>query len=104
MGIAQQPRAAIPDAIATYPWLKKQLAKLPVDKLDAHNTVRDESKRGVGLVMALDLTDKPLLSLHNPPMSMNILSCAVYHDGYVYIGTIGGEPLLRYPYSQKSFH
>jgi sugar lactone lactonase YvrE len=100
IGIAQ-PRAAIPDAIAAYPWVKKQLAKLPVAKLDARNTVRDESKRGVGFVIAMDLTAKPLLSLHNPPMSMNTISSAVNHDGYVYIGTIGGEPLLRYPIAKN---
>lgn len=96
-----QPRAAIADAIAPYPFLKEQLAKLPVGALDACNGDRDESKRGVGFVIAMDLQGKPLLSLHNPQMSMNTLSSAVYHDGYVYIGTIGGGPVIRYKLANR---
>jgi sugar lactone lactonase YvrE len=96
-----QPRAAIADAIAPYPFLKKQLAKLPVEALDARNADRDESKRGAGFVIAMDLEGNPLLSLHNPPMSMNTLSTAVYHDGYVYVGTIGGGPVIRYKLSKR---
>ncbi len=96
-----QPRAGLADTLAPYPFLKKQLAKLPVERLDARNTDRDESKRGVGFVMAMDLEGNPLLSLHNPPMSMNTLSSAVYHNGYVYLGTIGGGPALRYKLSER---
>lgn len=70
--------------------------KLPVERLDARNMDRDESQRGAGFVMAMDLEGNPLLSLHNPPMSMNTLSSAVYHDDHVYIGAIGGGPVLRY--------
>ncbi len=95
-----QPRAGLADALAPYPFLKQQLAKLPIEKLDARNADRDESKRGVGFVIAMDLEGNPLLSLHNPPMSMNTLSSAVYHDGYVYIGTIGGGPIIRYKLSE----
>jgi hypothetical protein len=93
-----QPRSTLADSIAGSPFLRRQVAKLAplLAGLDARTAGGDERRRGVGIVMAMDLAGNPLLGLHNPPMSMNTLSAAVYHDGYVYIGTIGGGPVLRY--------
>jgi hypothetical protein len=85
-------------------WLMAQLAKLP-DALIAPPAVpaaeRDPNRRGVGSVIALDLQGNPLLSLQNPPLALDTLSTAVYHDGFVYLGSLGGGPVFRVPLPER---
>lgn len=91
-----RPRNALADRLAPHPWLKAQVAKLPASLFAGGPINRDEALRGEGFVMAVDLRGTPLLSLQNPPRSQNFLSTAVYHDGFVYVGTIDGGPVIRY--------
>ncbi|GAB4550746.1 MAG: SMP-30/gluconolactonase/LRE family protein [Anaerolineae bacterium] len=94
-----QPRNGLADALRPNPFLARQVAKLLALMPgfgDERNATRAEAARGAGSVLALNLEGRPLLSLQNPPMIMNTLSAAVYHDGYVYTGTIGGSGVLRY--------
>ena len=89
-------RSAIADSLANNTFLKQQVAKLPTDLFNNPNIDRNESLRGEGSVIAMDLQGNPLLSLQNPPRKLNTLSTAVYHNGYVYMGTITGGPVIRY--------
>lgn len=94
-----QPRNTLGDFARQNAFLGQQFAKilsLIPGFGDARNESREATLRGVGSVVAVDLAGTPILSLQNPPRSMNTLSTAVYHQGYVYIGTIGGGPVLRY--------
>lgn len=94
-------RSGIADSVAGNVFLKQQLAKLPPDLFNNPQVDRNESLRGEGSVLAMDLQGKPLLSLQNPPRKLNTLSTAVYHDGYVYMGTITGGPVIRYKLEQR---
>ncbi|MDJ0703554.1 MAG: SMP-30/gluconolactonase/LRE family protein [Leptolyngbyaceae cyanobacterium MO_188.B28] len=93
-----RPRVGLGDQIRASRFLAQQVAKVPflVTGQDVENAVLDESTRGAGSVLAMDFDANILLSLQNPPISMNTLSAAVLHQEYVYIGTIGGGPVLRY--------
>ncbi|BDP43854.1 hypothetical protein DAETH_38230 (plasmid) [Deinococcus aetherius] len=91
-----RPRNPLADRLAPYPWLKAQVAKLPSALFNAPPS-RDESRRGEGSVLAVDLRGRPLLSLQNPPRRLNFLSSAVYHGGFLYLGSIDGGPVLRVP-------
>lgn len=98
-----QGRNALGDAIRANGFLASQVLKVPqlFAGQDAANASREESQRGVGSVLALDFNQNVLLSLENPPMQMNTLSTAVYHDGAVYLGTITGGPVLRYELEER---
>jgi sugar lactone lactonase YvrE len=91
-------RVGLGDTIRSSAFLARQAAKVwpLLAGQDVDNLARDETQRGAGSVLALDFERNVLLSLQNPPMQMNTLSTAVYHNGAVYIGTIGGGPVLRY--------
>lgn len=93
-----RPRVPLADRIRASRFLAQQAAKLPflLSGQDVDNANLDESQPGAGSVLAMNFDGEILLSLQNPPVSMNTLSSAVFHGGYVYIGTIGGGPVLRY--------
>jgi hypothetical protein len=99
-----QPRNTLGDSLRANPFLARQFAKfllLMPNYGEAGRDPRDETVRGVGMVLALDLDGAPLLSLHNPPASLYTLSTAVYHDGYVYLGSIDGGPVVRYRLDER---
>jgi hypothetical protein len=94
-------RSAIADSLAGNPFLKQQLAKLPTSLFNNPTIDRNEALRGDGSVLAMDLKGNPLLSLQNPPRQLHTLSTAVYHQGFVYMGTITGGPVIRYKLKQR---
>ncbi len=91
------------DQLRANPFLAAQALKLPglFAGQDVDNAPRDPVQRGAGSVLALDFNQNVLLNLENPPMQLNTLSAATYHDGAVYIGTIGGGPVLRYQLDER---
>lgn len=94
-----QPRNPLADSARQSSFIAAQLGKilqLVPGFGDERSAARDENARGAGSVLALSLQGEALLSLQNPPMHMNTLSTAVQRDGAVYIGTIGGDGVLRY--------
>ena len=96
-----RPRNTLADSLAGNTFLKAQLSKLPASLLAGGSIDRNEALRGEGFVLAVDLQGNPLLSLHNPPRSQNFISTAVYHNGYVYVGSIDGGPVIRYRLEQR---
>jgi hypothetical protein len=98
-----RPRVGLGDRIRASGFLASQAAKVwpLLQGQDVQAGERDPAARGAGSVLALDLNGQLLLSLQNPPMQMNTLSTAVYHEGALYIGTIGGGPLLRYTLDER---
>jgi hypothetical protein len=98
-----QGRVGMGDTIRANAFLASQALKVPglFAGEDLANALPDESRRGAGSVLALDFDGNVLLSLQNPPMQMNTLSTAVYHDGAVYMGTITGGPVLRYQLAER---
>jgi hypothetical protein len=97
-------RVGLGDTIRASPFLARQALKLPgLFAGEDQSRVDDAAStaRGTGSVLALDFDKTVRLSLQNPPMRMNTISTAVPHNGYLYLGTITGGPVLRYLLPRK---
>lgn len=91
-----QGRVGLIDAVHPYPWLKGLLARLPASMLNPP-LPRDEAAVGKGSVLKIGPAGEILRSLQDPSPRLNTLSSAVEHGGALYIGTITGDAILRYP-------
>jgi sugar lactone lactonase YvrE len=89
-----QARNATVDSLSAQPWVRAQIAKLPASLFDSPPN-RDPNARARGFVLAMSLQGRVLASYQNPPTQLDTLSTAVYHDGYLYAGTLTGGPVLR---------
>jgi sugar lactone lactonase YvrE len=90
-----QPRNPLVDSLSGLPWVREQIAKLPSTLFNAPVS-RDESKRSRGFVVTMNLQGQYLASYGNPPAKLNSISSAVVHDGYLYVGSITGGPVIRH--------
>jgi sugar lactone lactonase YvrE len=90
-----QGRNPIVDRLSNQPWLREQIAKLPASFFNRAPS-RDETQRARGFVLAMTLDGRVLESYQNPPQKLDTLSTAVYHDGYLYMGTLTGGPVIRH--------
>jgi hypothetical protein len=98
-----RPRNPLGDSLRANAWIAAQLTKVPAlfSGQTGVGDPNDTQRRAAGSVLALDFERNVLLSLQNPPLTLNTLSTAVYHDGAVYMGTIDGGPVLRYAVEQR---
>jgi len=85
-------RPAIIDGMHPRPFLKEQFAKLGQDRLRA---ISADSR--YGLVLQLDERGEVVRSLHDPEGRLYNLSAAVEHEGDLYLGTLFGDSIGRYP-------
>ena len=85
-------RPAIIDRMHPRPFVKEQFAKLGQDRLRA---ISADSR--YGLVLQLDEQGEVVRSLHDPDGRLYNLSAAVEHEGDLYLGTLFGDSIGRYP-------
>jgi sugar lactone lactonase YvrE len=92
-----QGRVGLIDSVHPHPWIKGLLARLPASLLNPPLS-RDEASVGKGSVLQLSPEGEILCALEDPsPQHLNTLSTAVQHGDGLYIGTITGDAILRYP-------
>lgn len=84
-------RTAELDDIQQRPFLKKQLAKLPLEPL------LDAAAEEYGLVLHLDAEGEIIESLHDPSGRLHSLTSATPHGDHLYLGTLEGDGVGRYP-------
>ncbi len=90
-----QPRNLLVDGLSNLPWLRTQIAKLPATLFNTAPS-RDERQRSRGFVVKMNLQGQYLGLYGNPPAKLNTISSAVMHDGYLYVGSITGGPVIRH--------
>jgi sugar lactone lactonase YvrE len=90
-----QSRNPLVDRLSGLPWLREQIAKLPSSLFNAPPS-RDEATRSRGFVVSMNLQGQYLANYGNPPAKLNSISSAVVHDGYLYVGSITGGPVIRH--------
>ena len=90
-------RPAIIDGMHPSPFLKEQFAKLGQDRLRA---ISADSR--YGLVLQLDERGEVVRSLHDPEGRLYNLSAALEHEGDLYLGTLFGDSIGRYPLDQAA--
>lgn len=73
------------------PWLKRQLGKLPEAVLE------QVSGDPYGLVLKLNADGDVVDSLHDPTGHVHHVTSATPHDGALYLGSLFGEHVVRYP-------
>lgn len=74
-----------------HPWVKRQLGKLPEAVLE------QVSGDPYGLVLRLDADGEVVESLHDPTGGVFGVTSATPHEGALYLGTLFGERVVRYP-------
>ncbi|MFD1514214.1 SMP-30/gluconolactonase/LRE family protein [Halomarina rubra] len=85
-------RADILDTLHRYPWVIRQLGKLP----DSATEIDIEP---YGLVVRFDEDGNVVESLHDPDGDVFGVTSATPHDGALYLGTLFGSDVKRYPLS-----
>ena len=83
-------RADVLDTLHRYPWVIRQLGKLP-----ASATEIDVDP--YGLVLRLDEDGDVVESLHDPGGGVFGVTSATQHEGALYLGTLFGSTVTRYP-------
>lgn len=86
------------DTIQSNAWLKNQLAKLPLGVLRQFPTLKQNR---YGLVLILGADGQIKRSLHDPTGRLFGLSSARSHNGYLYLSTLLGSDVARYPYQEE---
>lgn len=84
------PRSDEIDGLQSRPFLKKQLAKLPLERLLGDT-------EPYGLVLRLDADGEVVESLHDPSGRLHALTSATPHGDHLYLGTLQGDGIGRYP-------
>lgn len=79
------------DRLHGHPWLKRQFGKFP------ERVMGKLSGEPYGLVLRLDETGTITGSLHDPTGGIAGITSATPHDGALYLGTLFGEHVYRYP-------
>ncbi|WP_255148679.1 SMP-30/gluconolactonase/LRE family protein [Halorarius halobius] len=79
------------DSLHRSPWLKRQLGKLP------EAVLAQVSGDPYGLVLKLDESGEVVDSLHDPTGRVHGVTSATPHDGALYLGSLFGEHVTRYP-------
>jgi sugar lactone lactonase YvrE len=81
------------DSIHPYPFLKNLVTVLPASvwlRLGSY-----------GLVLRLDSAGKIVESLHDPTGSVSLVTNAIEHDGYLYLGVLYGDSVWRVKLDSK---
>jgi sugar lactone lactonase YvrE len=89
-------RMAMIDKLQPQAFLKKQVAKIPLRILRAFPAL---PMNHYGLVLVLDETGSIRQSLHDPTGRIYAISSARVYEGYLYLGTLLGNGIARYPYN-----
>lgn len=79
------------EALQGRPWVKRQLGKLPKAVLG------QVSGDAYGLVLRLDADGEVVDSLHDPDGGVFGVTSATPRDGALYLGSLFGERVVRYP-------
>jgi sugar lactone lactonase YvrE len=79
------------DDLQGRPWVKRQLGKLPKFVLGQVNG------DAYGLVLRLNADGEVIESLHDPDGDVFGVTSATPHDGALYLGSLFGERVARYP-------
>ena len=88
-------RMGLIDTIQSNAALKNQIAKIPVGVLRKVPTLK---RNRYGLVLILSSNGNIKHSLHDPTGNIFAVSSARAYRGYLYIGTLFGRDVARYPY------
>jgi len=84
-------RTALLDRIHHHPWLIRQVGRLPQWVLASVSPDR------YGLVLQVDEEGEVVDSLHDPSGAVHYVTSATPHDGALYLGTLVGDAVRRYP-------
>ena len=82
-------RADILDTLHRYPWVVRQLGRLP-------ESATEIDVDPYGLVLRLDEDGNVVESLHDPEGGVFGVTSATPHDGALYLGTLFGSTVWRY--------
>jgi len=91
-------RLPMMDKLQPNAWLKEQIAKLPIKMLNRIPTMKNNR---YGMVLILDENGNIKESLQDPTGKIYAVSSAREHDGFIYISTLLGEDIARYPYHSE---
>lgn len=83
-------RADILDTLHRYPWVIRQLGKLPASATEI-------DVEPYGLVLRFDEDGNVVESLHDPSGDVFGVTSATPHKGALYLGTLFGSAVRRYP-------
>ncbi|HET9907067.1 MAG TPA: SMP-30/gluconolactonase/LRE family protein [Anaerolineales bacterium] len=88
-------RLPMMDKLQPNDWLKNQIAKLPLPMLSKFPSLK---MNRYGMILILDQNGKIKESLQDPTGKIFAISSARAYDGYIYISTLLGSDIARYPY------
>lgn len=88
-------RISMIDRIQSSVFLKSQMAKIPIKIL---RNFPNLPPNRYGLILILNENGNIQQSLHDPSGTIYAISSARSHNGFIYIGTLLGTDLARYPY------
>lgn len=93
--LAGSRRIALIDALQPNAFLKNQVAKIPLNLL---SSIPTQPANRYGLVLRLDAHGTVNGSFHDPSGKVYGVSSARYQEGFLYLGTLFGNDIVRYPY------
>jgi sugar lactone lactonase YvrE len=82
------------DSLHEHPWLVRQLGKLPAAAVGALDI------EPYGLVLRMTADGEIVESLHDPTGEVFGVTSATEHEGALYLGTLFGERVVRYPLAE----
>lgn len=91
-------RLPLMDKIQPNAWLKEQIAKLPLNLL---NKIPNMQGNRYGMILILDENGNIKESLQDPTGRIYAISSAREYNGFIYISTLLGEDIARYPYTMQ---
>lgn len=92
--VAGNRRLAFIDNLHPRPFIKKQMAKIPFNVLKAIPALK---RNRYGLILVLDQNGDIVQSLQDPTGRVYATSSAHPYKGYLYLGTLYGDDIARYP-------
>jgi len=95
--IAGSRRLALIDSLQPNPFIKNQLAKIPFNVLKDFSTLKSNR---FGLILELDQKGSIVQSLQDSTGRVYATSSANPYKGFLYIGTLSGDAIARYPLKQ----
>ncbi|WP_368280316.1 SMP-30/gluconolactonase/LRE family protein [Halomarina oriensis] len=87
-------RADVLDTLHRYPWVIRQLGKLP-------ESATEIDIEPYGLVVELDADGNVVDSLHAPDGDVFGITSATPHDDALYLGSLFGSSVARYPFDSE---
>jgi sugar lactone lactonase YvrE len=96
--VAGNRRLAPLDNLLPFPFIKNQLAKIPFNILSGFPTWKNNR---FGLILVLDKDGILIRSLQDPTGRVYGTSTALPYKGYLYIGSLFGDGIARYPLNSK---